>query len=135
MLIESGLFNSFRTRPFNRTPRVNDIPDRIFINACDTNPLAATPKNIIKLNETDFNSGVSFISSLFDFDLNLAFEDDDRDYTFTNVNSTQFKGPHPAGLASTHINAIYPVSLQILLSINGLMYSSMVELPAFNWTV
>ena len=111
LLIESGLFNAFRTRPFNRTPKVEDKPDRVFINACDTNPLAVSPKDIIQLNEADFNSGVAFISSLFDFDIDLAFEDDHRDYTFQNVNSTQFKGPHPAGLASTHINAIYPVNL------------------------
>ena len=111
LLIESGLFNAFRTRPFNRTPKVEDKPDRVFINACDTNPLAISPKDIIQLNEADFNSGVAFISSLFDFDIDLAFEDDHRDYTFQNVNSTQFKGPHPAGLASTHINAIYPVNL------------------------
>ena len=111
LLIESGLFNAFRTRPFNRTPKVEDKPDRVFINACDTNPLAVSPKDIIHLNEADFNSGVAFISSLFDFDIDLAFEDDHRDYTFKNVNSTQFKGPHPAGLASTHINAIYPVNL------------------------
>ena len=111
LLIESGLFNAFRTRPFNRTPKVEDKPDRVFINACDTNPLAISPKDIIQLNEADFNSGVAFISSLFDFDIDLAFEDDHRDYTFKNVNSTQFKGPHPAGLASTHINAIYPVNL------------------------
>ena len=111
LLIESGLFNAFRTRPFNRTPKVEDKPDRVFINACDTNPLAVSPKDIIQLNEADFNSGVAFISSLFDFDIDLAFEDDHRDYTFKNVNSTQFKGPHPAGLASTHINAIYPVNL------------------------
>jgi len=110
LLIESGLFNAFRTRPFNRTPKVEDKPDRVFINACDTNPLAVSPKDIIQLNEADFNSGVAFISSLFDFDIDLAFEDDHRDYTFQNVNSTQFKGPHP-GLASTHINAIYPVNL------------------------
>jgi Na+-transporting NADH:ubiquinone oxidoreductase subunit A len=111
LLIESGLFNAFRTRPFNRTPKVEDKPDRVFINACDTNPLAVSPKDIIQLNEADFNSGVAFISSLFDFDIDLAFEDDHRDYTFKKVNSTQFKGPHPAGLASTHINAIYPVNL------------------------
>ena len=111
LLIESGLFNAFRTRPFNRTPKVEDKPDRVFINACDTNPLAVSPKDIIQLNEADFNSGVAFISSLFDFDIDLAFEDDHRVYTVKKGNSTQFKGPHPAGLASTHINAIYPVNL------------------------
>ena len=36
-LINSGLWNAFRTRPFNRTPAVESKPDAIFINCCDTN--------------------------------------------------------------------------------------------------
>ena len=31
-LIDSGLWNAFRTRPFNRTPGINEIPDAVFIN-------------------------------------------------------------------------------------------------------
>ena len=39
LLIDSGLWNAFRTRPFNRTPKVDSVPDAVFVNACDTNPL------------------------------------------------------------------------------------------------
>lgn len=111
LLIESGLFNSFRTRPFNRTPKINDRPDKIFINACDTNPLSISPDHVITLQKQDFNAGVEFISNLFDSDTNLAYQDDDLSYSFNNVESQQFTGPHPAGLSSTHINSIYPVSI------------------------
>ena len=38
-----GVINNFRTRPFNKTPRSNDIPEEIFINLCDTNPLSVDP--------------------------------------------------------------------------------------------
>ena len=42
-LSKFGVINYFRTRPFNKTPKVNDIPDDIFVNICDTNPLSVDP--------------------------------------------------------------------------------------------
>ena len=39
LLLESGTFSYFRTRPYNRIPEPNSIPAAIFVNACDTNPL------------------------------------------------------------------------------------------------
>ena len=111
LLINSGLFNSFRTRPFNRTPRINDTPDCIFINACDTNPLAISPHHIISLNKDEFDAGVNFISSLFSTQTHLTYQDNILDYSYENVESHMFSGPHPAGLVSTHISAIYPVDI------------------------
>lgn len=111
LLIESGLFNSFRTRPFNRTPRVDDVPNCIFINACDTNPLSVSPSIIIEKNKKDFDRGVQFISSIFPVPTHLTYQDDIIDYNYDSVESHKFNGPHPAGLVSTHINTIYPVSI------------------------
>jgi len=112
LLINSGLFNSFRTRPFNRTPRSNDVPDCIFINACDTNPLSIDPHHIISLNKDEFDTGVNFISSLFSSPTHLTYQDNIHDYNYENVESHMFSGPHPAGLVSTHISSIYPVDIQ-----------------------
>ena len=112
LLINSGLFNSFRTRPFNRTPRSNDVPDCIFINACDTNPLSIDPHHIISLNKDEFDTGVNFISSLFSSSTHLTYQDNIHDYNYENVESHMFSGPHPAGLVSTHIGSIYPVDIQ-----------------------
>jgi len=111
LLINSGLFNSFRTRPFNRTPKINDVPDCIFINACDTNPLSISPHHIISLNKDEFDVGVKFISSLFSSPTHLTHQDNILDYSYENVESHVFSGPHPAGLVSTHISAIYPVDI------------------------
>ena len=111
LLINSGLFNSFRTRPFNRTPKINDVPDCIFINACDTNPLSINPHHIISLNKDEFDVGVKFISSLFSSPTHLTHQDNILDYSYENVESHVFSGPHPAGLVSTHISAIYPVDI------------------------
>ena len=37
-LSKYGVINNFRTRPFNKTPKPDDIPNDIFVNVCDTNP-------------------------------------------------------------------------------------------------
>ena len=46
LLQDSGLWSAFRTRPFNRTPKIGTSPDAIFINACDTNPLGLSSTHI-----------------------------------------------------------------------------------------
>ena len=43
LLASSGLWTSFRTRPFSKVPAVGAVPRSIFVQAMDTNPLAADP--------------------------------------------------------------------------------------------
>ena len=110
-LINSGYWNCFRTRPFNRTPNVNDVPSAIFINCCDSNPLSMDPYNIISVNEADFREGLRVLSQLFKCNMNLTYQNDNFDISNEDFEYFQFKGPHPSGLSSTHISKIYPVNL------------------------
>ena len=110
-LINSGYWNCFRTRPFNRTPNVNDVPNAIFINCCDSNPLSMDPYNIISRNEADFREGLKVLSQLFKCNMNLTYQNDNFDISNEDFEYFQFKGPHPSGLSSTHISKIYPVNL------------------------
>ena len=110
-LINSGYWNCFRTRPFNRTPNVNDVPSAIFINCCDSNPLSMDPYNIISVNEADFREGLKVLSQLFKCNMNLTYQNDNFDISNEDFEYFQFKGPHPSGLSSTHISKIYPVNL------------------------
>ena len=110
-LINSGYWNCFRTRPFNRTPNVNDVPNAVFINCCDSNPLSMDPYNIISLNEADFREGLKVLSQLFKCNMNLTYQNDNFDISNEDFEYFQFKGPHPSGLSSTHISKIYPVNL------------------------
>jgi Na+-transporting NADH:ubiquinone oxidoreductase subunit A len=41
LLLKSGLWPAFRTRPFGHLPDPAAVPDSIFVTAMDTNPLAA----------------------------------------------------------------------------------------------
>ena len=103
-LIDSGLWNAFRTRPFNRTPGINEIPDAVFINCCDSNPLSIDPYEIILLNKTEFDEGLNVLTNFFSCNINLCYQNDNFDTSIENVNYYQFKGPHPSGLSLSLIH-------------------------------
>jgi Na+-transporting NADH:ubiquinone oxidoreductase subunit A len=111
-LLTSGLWTSFRTRPFGKIPRADASPHSIFVTAIDTNPLAADPRVVIAERAQDFHDGVAIISRLTEgkvyvcqapgTELDLPKVD--------TVTSAIFDGPHPAGLVGTHIHFLDPVS-------------------------
>ncbi len=111
LLINSGYFSFFKTRPFNRTPHVDDIPKSIFVNCCDTNPLSIDPFNIITLNQELFDKGLEIISKLYEVPVYCTYQNDDFITSHDNVEFIKFNGPHPAGLVGTHIHMISPVNL------------------------
>jgi len=112
VLIESGMWTYFRTRPFSRVPMPGDTPSSIFITAIDTNPLAADPAVIIGEHRESFEAGVRAISKLTDRptwictkpDPDLPVPDGE------NLRHVEFEGPHPAGLVGTHIHFLDPVN-------------------------
>jgi len=110
-LINSGLWNVFRTRPFNRTPNISSSPEALFINCCDTNPLSVDPYEIINIEKNSFDKGLETIKQLFDCDIHLTYQNNNFDNTLSGINYHQFTGPHPAGLVGTHISKIHPVNL------------------------
>ena len=110
-LINSGLWNVFRTRPFNRTPNISSSPEALFINCCDTNPLSVDPYEIINIDKDSFDKGLEIIKQLFDCDIHLTYQNNNFDNTLSGINYHQFTGPHPAGLVGTHISKIHPVNL------------------------
>ncbi|KGM05927.1 Na(+)-translocating NADH-quinone reductase subunit A [Methylophaga thiooxydans] len=111
-LVDSGLWLAFRTRPYSRSPAIDTTPDAIFVTAMDTNPLAADPSIIINNYAEDFKHGLTVISQLTQGKVfvcqaaDTALPVSHRD----NIEVNTFSGPHPAGLAGTHIHLLNPVS-------------------------
>ncbi|EEF80878.1 Na(+)-translocating NADH-quinone reductase subunit A [Methylophaga thiooxydans] len=111
-LVDSGLWLAFRTRPYSRSPAIDATPDAIFVTAMDTNPLAADPSIIINNYAEDFKHGLTVISQLTQGKVfvcqaaDTALPVSHRD----NIEVNTFSGPHPAGLAGTHIHLLNPVS-------------------------
>ena len=111
-LVESGQWVAFRTRPFSKVPRAGSVAASIFVTAMDTNPLAADPTVIIRQRESDFANGLKVLSRLTDGPVNVCAAPDVSipGEEVEGVREVNFSGPHPAGLAGTHIHLIDPVS-------------------------
>lgn len=111
-LIASGHWVGFRTRPFSRVPGIKDLPDGIFVTAIDTNPLAPDPLVAISRQTEAFRDGLSVICRLSDVKVHLCIAAAANIATpaASNLVVTEFTGPHPAGLAGTHIHFLEPVS-------------------------
>jgi Na+-transporting NADH:ubiquinone oxidoreductase subunit A len=111
-LLASGLWTALRARPYGKIPAVDSKPSSIFVTAIDTRPLAADPEFIIKERAADFANGLSVLAKLTDGKTYLCKATEDEIATGNApVTVAEFKGPHPAGLPSTHIHFIDPVNI------------------------
>lgn len=112
-LVQSGLWTALRTRPFSRVPSIDSEPVAVFVNAMDTNPLAANPVTIIQENAESFAHGLDVLSRLADVVYTChAPEAQLPKAKASNVRYESFQGPHPAGLAGTHIHFLRPASAE-----------------------
>ncbi len=111
-LLASGLWTTLRTRPYGKIPTVDSKPRSIFVTAIDTNPLAADPAVIIQERRDDFANGLTIISKLTEGKTYVCKATGAEVATGdAPVTVAEFSGPHPAGLPSTHIHLIDPVSI------------------------
>ncbi len=111
-LVNSGQWVALRTRPYSKVPAIDAVPASIFVTAMDTSPLAADPKVVIAERNDDFVNGLRVLTRLTEGAVNLCV---DPEWSLAGgdvdgVTLHQFAGPHPAGLAGTHIHFVDPVS-------------------------
>ncbi len=121
VLIQSGMWTVLRTRPYSKVPTPDSAPHSIFVTAMDTNPLAADPVPIIKEQTEDFGHGLQILARLTDGPVYVCKRPgaDIPGEGIAKVTMQEFSGPHPAGLAGTHIHFLDPVSDQKMVwSIN-----------------
>jgi Na+-transporting NADH:ubiquinone oxidoreductase subunit A len=110
-LLTSGLWTAFRTRPFSRIPLPATRPGAIFVTAIDTNPLAPDPAVIIADAADAFASGLQVVARLTTGYLYICTAPASGISCPENeqMRHAEFAGPHPAGLAGTHIHFLHPV--------------------------
>ena len=109
-LQQSGLWTALRTRPYSKVPAIDAVARSIFVTAIDTHPLAADPSVVIAEYAEDFSRGLTVLSRLAKVFLCKADGVTLPGETLANVHTEAFAGPHPAGLAGTHIHFLDPVS-------------------------
>ncbi|QTH63480.1 Na(+)-translocating NADH-quinone reductase subunit A [Psychrosphaera ytuae] len=110
-LVESGQWVALRTRPFDKIPAIDSTPSSIFVNAMDTNPLAANPELIIAEQKEAFAAGLAVLARLADKVNVVKAAGSAVTADAPNTELHEFGGKHPAGLVGTHIHFIDPVSI------------------------
>nr|WP_258571059.1 Na(+)-translocating NADH-quinone reductase subunit A [Flavimaribacter sediminis] len=109
-LCAAGLWTSFRTRPYSKIPDPSTRPAAIYLTAMDTEPLAADPEIVIADSADDFARGLGAVAQLTEgptylcHAAGLALPGSDA----PGVEPAAFSGPHPAGLAGTHMHFLEP---------------------------
>ncbi len=111
-LCASGLWTAFRTRPYSKMPQPGTKPSAIFVTAMDSEPLAGDAAVIIKDAGEAFAEGLKAVAKLTDGKTYLCQKDGDTlpGADVAGVEPAAFSGPHPAGLAGTHIHFLEPLA-------------------------
>jgi Na+-transporting NADH:ubiquinone oxidoreductase subunit A len=113
-LVASGQWTALRTRPFGKIPAVDAEASAIFVNAIDTNPLSADPQVVIGDQPELFKAGLKALLRLTEGPVyvcvapgaDIPVPESDR------IRVAEFAGPHPAGLPSTHMHFLHPVTVE-----------------------
>ncbi|NTS77603.1 Na(+)-translocating NADH-quinone reductase subunit A [Catenovulum sp. SM1970] len=111
-LVNSGLWTAFRTRPFSKIPALDSKANSIFVTAIDTNPLAADPAVVIATHQDAFVNGLTVLTQLTEGKVFLCKAPASSVPSTNGVETHEFGGKHPAGLAGTHIHHLDPVSAE-----------------------
>lgn len=132
LLVESGLWTAFRTRPFSQVPAPGSVPYALFVTVIDTHPHAPSVAQVLAGREAEFAAGLAAVARLCTGTTHvckaagqaLSLPPLDR------VVVHDFSGPHPAGTPGLHIHLLAPVDLhrvvwhigyQDVLAIGGLV--------------
>ncbi|MEM1373103.1 MAG: Na(+)-translocating NADH-quinone reductase subunit A [Pseudomonadota bacterium] len=109
-LAASGLWTSFRTRPYSKVPGIEDRPAAIFVTAMDTEPLSPDAAEIIDTDRDGFVAGLSALTKLTEGAVYLCHSEGANipGGDIDGVEAASFSGPHPAGLAGTHMHFLRP---------------------------
>jgi Na+-transporting NADH:ubiquinone oxidoreductase subunit A len=110
-LCASGLWCALRARPFGKIPDPDAEPAAIFATAVDTHPLAPPPELAVAEHAADFAHGLAVLTRLTAGPVYLcrrraaAIAGPDHARVF----DAEIEGPHPAGLAGTHVHRLQRV--------------------------
>ncbi len=110
----AGLWTSFRTRPYSKMPQPGSKPNAIFVTAMDSEPLAADAAVIINDAADAFETGLKAITLLTEGTTFLCQKAGDSipGGDIAGVEAAAFSGPHPSGLAGTHIHFLHPLQAE-----------------------
>ncbi len=116
-LCKAGLWTSFRTRPYSKVPTPGSVAAAIYVTAMDSEPLAPNPVIAIQEDAEAFAKGLEAVTLLTDGPTYLCQAEGDPlpGHDIAGVDVAAFSGPHPAGLAGTHMHFLSPPTANTLV--------------------
>lgn len=113
-LLESGVWNFIKQRPYGTIANPETTPSSIFISTFDTAPLAPDYDFIIEQNFKQFEKGIEILKQLTEGDVFLGVHKNSSLTTkynsIQNVKSNAFEGKHPAGNVGIQIHHVKPIN-------------------------
>ncbi len=108
VLLESGLWTAFKTRPFGLIPDPDASAQAILVTAMDSNPLAADPAIILQTVQESFARGLEVLAELNQTQILVCHGAGSQFVKHQNkhIRYAAFSGKHPAGLPGTHLNRL-----------------------------
>lgn len=110
LLLASGLFAFFRSRPYDVVASPDDKPRGIFVSTFSKMPLAADFSFVLQGQETDFQQGITALSLLAPVSVGICPEQEDALGQLSNAKVYVFDGPNPSGNVGVQINHIAPIN-------------------------
>ena len=111
LLLESGLFGFFRSRPYDVTANPEDKPKAIFVSAFNSMPLAQDFEVALKGQETEFQAGIDALAQLAPVYLGISAQQTSSALTVAKQCEVNvFDGPAPAGNVGVQINHVWPIN-------------------------
>ena len=135
-LFDSGLWTSFLTRPYSKVPSSDSVPSSIFITAMDTEPLCPDADLIINQDLKAFEEGVNKISLLTKGNVFICKKNTSQ-LEVKGFDTHKFSGPHPAGLAGTHMHfldapsssrTVWSIGYQDVIAIGKLFLTGFIDI-------
>ncbi len=112
LLMESGLWPAFRTRPFSQVPEPDSVPHAVFVTALDTQPLAPDLDVVLRDRTEAFSRGLRVLTQLTTGTVYLCRKSGSTlgdGGSIDRVHIAEFSGKHPAGTVGFHIHTLDPV--------------------------
>lgn len=110
-LLQSGLFNYIRQRPFDMLADPQKIPECIFVKALESAPFVPSSELQLEGDLDSFEQGLSILSKIAKVHLVVRSGSFLKDFKrgALDIERHSFAGPHPVANPSVHIEHIHPI--------------------------
>ncbi|MGI9345890.1 MAG: NADH:ubiquinone reductase (Na(+)-transporting) subunit A [Gammaproteobacteria bacterium] len=114
LLIDSGLWTSFRERPYDKVPQADSAPIAILVTAADLRPLAFDPAPLIHRHTEDFVAGLEILLQLTEGEVLVSELAHAKLPVPANarVRKLLIEDPYPASLPGLVMHRFCPPTLQ-----------------------